>query len=156
VLQCRQPITGEAALRDPFRTFKTAWVEFSKQVGGEYTSYTHNTGARVVVKEGPWQIVFTDYYNDVTLTVAPHTIVTATFIATHNLRFGIRRATVLSTLFEMAGLHDIHTGDAAFDADYVLKGNDGDAIRTLFSDADLRGELIQAPPQRKRRHRRRP
>jgi hypothetical protein len=61
-------------------------------------------------------------------------------------RFSIHRASIFSDLGKFLGMQDIQVGHPEFDEDFVIKGNNEPAVRSLYSNARLR-DLVTAQPK---------
>lgn len=124
----------------------TDWHRFSDEVGGAYKARSTGSGdgMRVLVHSGPWTIVLSCFGGSRSSSTS-HTVVTANYVATGDLRFTIERETLLSQAAHLVGLHDLQLGDQAFDAALRVKGNDPAKIRELLADAELRALLLARP-----------
>jgi hypothetical protein len=70
----------------------------------------------------------------------------APYVNPEGFRFKIFRRSVLSDLDNLFGMQDIEVGDFEFDEAFIIKGNDEDRVRVLFSDSKIR-QMIQDQPQ---------
>ena len=61
-------------------------------------------------------------------------------------RFTIYRRGFFSDLGKLLGMQDIEVGDPEFDEAFIIKGNDEDRVRVLFSNPKIR-QLIQDQPK---------
>jgi hypothetical protein len=99
---------------------------------------------RVLVQTGPWQVVLS-CFTGTDSQYTQRTVVTASYVATGDLRFTIDRETIVSQAAHLLGLHDLQIGDEAFDAALHVKGSDPAKVRELLADAELRGLLLAQP-----------
>jgi len=67
----------------------------------------------------------------------------APFVNRDGFRFTIYRRGLFSDLGKLLGMQDIEIGDAEFDRDFVIKGNNEAQVLTLFGSLRVR-QLIQA------------
>src|SRR5262249_11682372 len=69
----------------------------------------------------------------------------APFVNPEGFRFTIYRKWCFSKLGKLLGMQDIEVGVPEFDEAFIIKGNDEDRVRTLFSDPNIR-QMIQDQP----------
>jgi hypothetical protein len=60
-------------------------------------------------------------------------------------RFHIYHARLRDKVGERLGIHDIHTGNAAFDDAFVVKSNKPEQIKRLLADECVRTHLLKLP-----------
>ena len=70
----------------------------------------------------------------------------APYVNPEGFRFTIYRKGFFSDLGKLLGMQDIEVGDPEFDEAFIIKGNDEDRVRVLFSDPKIR-QMIQDQPK---------
>jgi hypothetical protein len=125
-----------------------AWKQAAAEVGGKYTPHGRGAGVddQIVLQSGPWHIVMSKIYLTSGDSAIRVTALGATYVTTENLRFTIKRAGVFARIGKLLGMHDIAVGDAAFDEDFTIKGNDVSKVQELLADENLRA-LLSAQPR---------
>lgn len=126
------------------------WNALQAQIGGEVVPRTFWQGQKLRADVGEWTVTLDEY----TVTASAGKVAVpitctrmrAPFPNPRGFRFSIHRASVFSSLASLLGMQDIQVRDAAFDKDFVIKGNNEDAVRTLFSSQRLR-TLVSAQPK---------
>jgi hypothetical protein len=69
----------------------------------------------------------------------------AAFPNPREIRFRMVRQAWKSRLAQRLGLHDVEVGDPAFDAAFWIRAHDGEALRRLLADPELRDGLVRTP-----------
>jgi hypothetical protein len=125
-----------------------AWRQAASEVGGKYTHRGRGAGVedQIVLQYDQWHIVMSKICLSTGESYIRTTVVGATYITTDNLRFTIKRSGVFTRIGKLLGMQDITIGDAAFDDDFTIKGNDVTKVKELLSDEYLRA-LLSAQPR---------
>jgi hypothetical protein len=118
------------------------WRQLSQEIGAEFVEGRFFKGSRVQAHVGPWTVTL-DIYND---GETQATRIRAPYINPEGFRFTIYRKGLFSDLGKLLGMQDIEVGDPEFDEAFIIKGNDEDRVRVLFSDPQVR-RLIHDQPQ---------
>jgi len=116
-------------------------------VGGSFTEGGFWNGSeRVDAAHGQWMVTLDRYVVSTGKSYITYTRMRAPYVNPDGFQFTIYRKGIFSDLGKWMGMQDVSVGDAQFDEDFIIKGNDEAKIRRLFSDAKLR-ELISAQPE---------
>lgn len=124
--------------------YKKSWMQFCNKIGADYIEGGFLADDQVVATFGPWTIIFSirkAYYGR-GLTLR-YTRVTALFVVKDHLQFKIYPKSLLSSLAQVIGIHNIKIGDSEFDQKFLLRGHDKPKIQALFTNQRIR-ELLQA------------
>jgi hypothetical protein len=124
---------------------ETIWKQFSKEIDAEFHPGQFDNSDSVVINSEKWKITF-DTYTALTVSGGQsyekdYTRIRAPFISRDNLKFLIYHQGLISVLGKLFGAQDIVIGYPVFDKAYVIKGNNENKIRLLFSNSRIR-ELI--------------
>jgi hypothetical protein len=126
------------------------WTLLRKQFGGEVVPGGFWHGDKLQVQVGDWTVSLDEYTTMVMAGRVPimihHTRMRAPFPNPSGFRFSIYRASVFSGLGALLGMQDIQVGHPEFDEDFVIKGNNESAVKTLCNSERLRA-LVTAQPK---------
>jgi hypothetical protein len=121
------------------------WRQLSNEVGAEFVSGSFlgfSEGTKVRAHVGPWTVTLDiTTYGRTTITR-----IRAPYMNPEGFQFTIDRKSPFHILSKLLRLQDIEVGDARFDEAFVIKGNDQDMVRALFSNPKIR-RLIQNQPR---------
>ena len=88
-----------------------------------------------------------DTYTDSSTDHSVHyTRMRAPYVNPEGFRFTIYRKGFFSDLGKLLGMQDIEVGEPDFDEAFIIKGNDEDRVRVLFSDSKIR-QMIEDQPK---------
>jgi hypothetical protein len=122
------------------------WQQFATAAGGNFTEGGFwRGGDRVDAAHGQWMVTLDRYVVSTGKSTMAYTRMRAPYVNPDGFRFTIYRKGIFSDIGKWMGMQDVSVGDAQFDEDFIIKGNDEAKIRRLFADAKLR-ELISAQP----------
>ena len=121
------------------------WRQLSEEIGAEFVEGGFWKGGKVQAQVGPWTVTL-----DIYTVPSGHSHVTVTrirvpYVNPEGFRFKIFHRSVLSDLDKPFGMQDIEVGDPEFDEAFIIKGNDDDRVRVLFSDHKIQ-QMIQDQP----------
>lgn len=123
------------------------WEAFAREIGGAWTTPGLGGAPRIDVPHARGAVTIK---GDVVLIMAGKVLVpvistsfSALLPATREQRFSVTRASFASAVADWFGALDIHVDDEAFDAAFVLKGENPDLVRTLFESASLRARYLR-------------
>jgi hypothetical protein len=143
------------------------WRQLSEEIGAEFLEGGFWKGSKVQAHVGPWTITLDSHNEDESQStplrapfVRPEgcrftihrkrffsaTRLRAPFVNPEGFRFTIHRKGFFSDLGNLLGMQDIEVGDHEFDDAFIIKGNDEDRVRVLFSDPKIR-QMIQDQPK---------
>src|SRR4051812_24232943 len=119
------------------------WRQLSDEIGAEVVEGGFwKGGSKVQAHVGPWMATL-DINKEGD---SQATRLRAPYVNPEGFRFTIYRKGFFSDLGKLLGMQDIEVGDPEFDKAFILKGNDEDRVRVLFSDPKIR-QMIQDQPQ---------
>jgi len=125
------------------------WTALLAQIGGEVIPGSLWKGKRLQVRAREWTVTLDEYQVPVMVgkvhTSVTHTRMRAPFPNPSGFRFSIHRSTVFSYLGTLLGMQDIHVGHPEFDATFVIKGNNEDAVQQLCGSERLRALVVAQP-----------
>jgi len=126
------------------------WGQLGARIAAERVDGGLWRGDRLRMQAGGWTVTLDEYSQAIvagkTQIHIPHTRLRAPFPNLSGFRFSIHRASIFSHLGSLLGMQDIKVGYPDFDRDFVIKGNDESAVRSLCDSARVR-ELIVAQPK---------
>jgi hypothetical protein len=126
------------------------WTSLCGQIGGEVIPGSLWRGGKLQAQAGEWTVTLDEYttmmmVNKVHIPIS-HTRMRAPFPNPSGFRFSIHRASIFSDIGKFLGMQDIEVGHPEFDEDFVIKGNNEPAVRSLYNNARLR-DLVTAQPK---------
>ena len=110
------------------------WRQLSQEIGAEFVEGGFWKGGKVQAQVGPWTVTLDMGTSDED-GESPATRLRAPYINPEGFRFTIYRKGFFSDLGKLLGMQDIEVGEPDFDEAFIIKGNDEDRVRVLFSDA---------------------
>jgi hypothetical protein len=122
------------------------WRQLSDEIGGEFVEGGFWKGGTVQAQIGPWTVTLDSYTDSSTDHSVHYTRMRAPYVNPEGFRFTIYRKGFFSDLGKFLGMQDIEVGDPEFDEEFIIKGNDEDRVRVLFSDPKIR-QMIQDQPK---------
>lgn len=126
-------------LRSSVYGWKSVWMDFAEEKSGDFVEGQKEVTVRVPVANKPWAITFSML--DRKAPAPDETTAQMAYKAKDDFSFAIHSKTWVAEAGKLFGMQDIEVGDAEFDRDYIIKGNDIQAVRTLFSSDDLRERI---------------
>lgn len=125
---------------------KEIWNELSNKINAEYVEGGFFGRDKVVTRSKEWTITLDTYTVSTGKSSTTYTRMRAPYVNKDGFKFKIYREGIFSELGKIMGMEDIEIGYPEFDSNFILKGNDKDKVRTLFSDTELQ-ELIEVQPR---------
>ncbi|NEO85424.1 MAG: DUF3137 domain-containing protein [Spirulina sp. SIO3F2] len=124
---------------------KEIWSNVAKDIGGEFKDggFWGKDGLRY--SSGQWELLLDTYTISNGKTTTTYTRLRTPFINKDGLYFKIYRSGIFSRMGSFLGMQDIQIGDHLFDQDFIIKGNNEEKIRLLFSDERLKSLIKQQP-----------
>jgi len=119
------------------------WSQFAKEIDAEYVSKGAWKKKKIIAKFENWEITIDTYTQSSGKSSTTYTRIRAPYINKDDFRFKIYRSGFFSKIGKTFGMQDIPIGDPNFDEDFIIKGNDEDKLKELFSNDKIR-ELISA------------
>ena len=136
-----------SVLREIFGPSKReVWSQLSEFIGADYVDGGFFGKNKVVVHVKEWTITLDTYTVSTGKSSITYTRMRAPYINKDGLYFRIYKAGIFSDLGRLLGMQDIQIGFEEFDTDYVIKGNNAEKIRELFSKTSIRS-LIELQPR---------
>lgn len=96
-----------------------------------------------MAKHENWLLTLDVIYVPVGKALIPVTRMRAPFKSIHGFRFTVYNQGFLQEIGKLFGMQDIETGDQEFDRSFVLKGNNEEKVRQLFSATEIRRLFLQ-------------
>jgi hypothetical protein len=117
------------------------WRQLSEDIGAEFIEGGFCKGSKVQAHVGPWTVTL-DIYSD---GENQSTRIRAPYLNPEGFRFTIYRKGFFSNLCKLLGMQDIEVGDPEFDEACIIKGNDEERVRELFSNTKIRQMILAQP-----------
>jgi hypothetical protein len=124
------------------RSKDEVWRQLSEDIRAEFIEGGFCKGSKVQAHVGPWTVTLDTYCDG----EDQSTRIRAPYVNPEGFRFTIYRKGFFSDLGKLLGMQDIEVGDPEFDEAFIIKGNDEDRVRVLFSDPKIR-QMIQDQPK---------
>jgi hypothetical protein len=123
------------------------WRQLSEEMGAEVVQGGFwKGGSKVQAHVGPWTVTLDTYTVSSGHSHVTYTRMRAPYVNPEGFRFTICRKGFFSDLGKLLGMQDVEVGDPDFDEAFIIKGNDEDRVRVLFSDPKIR-QMIRDQPQ---------
>jgi len=124
------------------------WRQLSAEIGAKFVEGGLLRGAKVQARVKQWTVTLDIYTISTGRSTHHYTRLRAPFVNADGFRFQIYRAGIFSDLGKRLGMRDIEIGYPDFDRDFVIKGNDEQRLRRLFSYEKIRTLLQEQPDVR--------
>jgi hypothetical protein len=122
------------------------WRQLSEETGAEFVEGGFWKGSKVQAHVGPWTVTLDIHTVSSGESSTTYTRIRAPYVNPEGFRFTIYRKGFFSELGKFLGMQDIEVGDPEFDEAFIIKGNDEDRVRALFTEPKIR-QMIQDQPQ---------
>src|SRR5436190_1431673 len=122
------------------------WRQLSEEIGAEFVEGGFWKRNKVRVHAKPWTITLDTCTDSSGESSTTYTRLRAPYVNAEGFRFTIYRRGFFSDLGKLLGMQDIEVGDPEFDEAFIIKGNDEDRVRVLFSNSKIQ-QMIQAQAQ---------
>lgn len=122
------------------------WRQFAAQTGSNYVAGGFWKGDRIEAAHGSWTIVLDTYTVSTGKTNVTYTRMRAPYSTPDGFHFTVYCQGIFSEIGKWFGMQDVTVGYEDFDRDFVIKGNDEEKLRQLFSNQRIR-DLIAAQPE---------
>lgn len=122
------------------------WRQFSDQIGGEFVQGGFFSHGVVRACHKQWTITLDTYSQSDGDSSTTYTRIRAPYVNKDGFWFTIYRKGFFTGVGKLLGMQDVEIGDPLFDDAFVIKGNDEQKLRKLFSDPAIR-QLIEQQPK---------
>jgi len=121
------------------------WRQLSREIGARYVEGGFWRGDRVQARIGEWTVTLDTH--DVPSGDAKRstTRIRAPFFNQDGFKFLVFRSGVFAELGKLVGMQDVEVGFPEFDSKFVIKGNNEELLRRLFSNEMIRKLLSEQP-----------
>lgn len=117
------------------------WLQFSREIDAKYVQGGLFKSSHVKVNIDNWTIVLDTQLIATGRTRTTHTRIRARFVNIAGFYFRIYKNGIFNKICKLFGMQDILIGDIIFDDKFIIKGNDEQKIKQLFSNRKIR-EMI--------------
>jgi hypothetical protein len=124
------------------------WRQLSAEIGADFVQGGFLRGAKVQARVKQWTVTLDIYTVSTGKSTHHFTRLRAPYVNADGFRFQICRAGVFSNLGKRLGMQDFEVGYPDFDREFVIKGNDVQRLRQLFSYEKIRALLQEQPDVR--------
>jgi hypothetical protein len=121
------------------------WQQFSAAIGGSIVDGGYWKGSKVEAAHGQWIITLDTYTVSTGKSSVTYTRMRAPYVNPDGFTFTVYRNGVFSDIGKWFGMQDVAVGYPEFDGAFIVKGNDEQKLRRLFSNQKIR-DLINAQP----------
>jgi hypothetical protein len=121
----------------------SAWSQFANEVGAEFTQSGFFRASKVLARVKESTVTLDTYSVPSGDSSTVYTRMRAPLKNKDGFQFTIFRIGLFSKLDRALGAQDIAIGDAEFDRDFVIRGNNETRVRALFASLRIR-QMIQA------------
>lgn len=120
---------------------KEIWRELCRQIKADYVDVGFWNRDKVRAHFKQWTITLDIVSDD----DSSYTRLRAPYVNSDNFRFTIYRTSIFTGIANFFGMQDIQIGEAYFDDEFVIQGNDQAKVVRFFSNPRIR-ELIRRQP----------
>lgn len=124
---------------------KEIWQQFCAQTGSNYVEGGFARSDKVEATHGPWTVTLDTYVVSTGKSTVTFTRMRAPYVNPDGFRFTVYQKGIFSEIAKWFGMQDVGVGYPEFDQAYVIKSNDEQKLRRLFSNENIR-RLISAQP----------
>lgn len=124
---------------------KEIWQQFCAQTGSTYVPGGFLKTDKVEATHGPWTVTLDTFVVSSGKSAVVFTRMRAPYVNPDGFRFTVYRKGIFTDIGKWFGMQDVTVGYDDFDRDFVIKGNDEQKLRQLFSNRQIR-DLISAQP----------
>jgi hypothetical protein len=122
------------------------WEQLAREIHAEYINKGFWEGDRVEAQVGNWVVVLDTFTISNGKSSTTYTRMRVPFVNLDNFYFKIYRSGIFSEMGKLLGMEDINIGYDEFDENFVVKGNNIEKVKNLFSKEKIRA-LIQDQPR---------
>jgi len=124
---------------------KEIWRQFCAQTGSTYVPGGFAKTDKIEATHGPWTVTLDTFVVSSGKSAVIFTRMRAPYVNPDGFRFTVYRKGIFTEIGKWLGMQDVTVGHDEFDRDFVIKGNDEQKLRRLFSSQKIR-DLISAQP----------
>lgn len=121
------------------------WSRFAEEIDGSYEHGSLVESKKIITRYEPWLITIDTYSKSIGHIYTTYTRLTADFKNSEGLDFEVKRRNILENFGIRLGMQDIDIGYSDFDQAFVIKGNNEEKIKELFSSDKIRELLMNQP-----------
>lgn len=121
------------------------WRQFAAETGASFVPGGFWKGDKIEATHGPWTVVLDTFAVSTGKATVVYTRMRAPYVSPDGFHFTVYRQGIFSEVGKWFGMQDVTVGFEDFDRDFVIKGNDEEKLRRMFSSQKIR-ELIAAQP----------
>lgn len=134
------------ALRNLFGpSQQEVWGQLAQEIDAEL-DHGFWKGTAVRARVGEWTVTLDTYTVSTGQSSVTYTRMRAPYFNPDGFRFALSPEGFFASIGKFFGMQDIEIGYPEFDESYIIKGNDQEKLRWLFSNARVR-ELIRRQPR---------
>ena len=139
-------VIGMSFLRQLFGPSREeVWRQLCAEIDAEYVDGGFWRSGKVLAQVGPWTLTLDTYVVSSGKSSTTFTRMRAPFVNADGFRFTIYRHGYFTELGKLLGMQDVEIGDPAFDAEFVIKGNDENKLRALLANSRLKELMARQP-----------
>jgi len=124
---------------------KEIWRQFCAQTGSTYVPGGSAKADKIEATHGLWTVTLDTFVVSSGKSAVIFTRMRAPYVNPDGFRFTVYRKGIFTEIGKWLGMQDVTVGHDEFDRDFVIKGNDEQKLRRLFSSQKIR-DLISAQP----------
>jgi hypothetical protein len=121
------------------------WSQLAREIDAEFVEGSFWKGSLVRAQYKQWTLTLDTFTVSTGKNSTTYTRMRAPYVNPDGFQFTIYRTGFFTGLGKMLGMQDIEIGDAAFDRDFVCKGNQPEQVIRLLNNPVLRDLIYQQP-----------
>jgi len=119
------------------------WKQLADELSGEYIDGSMFKSSMVKVNFKAWTITLDTYTVSNGKSSTTYTRIRAPFVSNKGFHFKVYKKGIFSDLGKILGMQDIITGNQELDENFIIKGNDEEMVKALFSSKEIRALTIE-------------
>lgn len=124
---------------------KEIWRQLANEIDANVVDAGFLKGEKIIAKHNNWRICLDTYTVSTGKSSVTYTRIRSPFINNNNFYFKIYRKGIFSDLGKIFGMQDIEIGHEAFDYEFIIKGNNEEKVKQLFSNDTIRDLICRQP-----------
>jgi len=126
-------------------TQKEVWEKIVDKFGGEFIEFDRWSDFALKFKHKTWSVYIDSYSRSHGQHTASYTRIRTLIKDQSSLRFRAYLESLGGTIRKKMGMQDIRVGDARFDKQFIVKGNNKKLIREFFTSDEIKKGLLNYP-----------
>ena len=129
-------------LRSSVFGWKSVWMDLAEEMHGEFNEGTLLTQAKLPLATKPWTAHLKMHTHPIGKAITETTVIAVPYAPLHEFKLAVHNSSTIEEVAKIFGMQDVVVGDAQFDKEFIVQGNNAGLLRELFADANLRELML--------------